>query len=184
MRKLSIVVLMIMFIVFAGMFISVAAYYLFPTGIVEANPNKCAPGQEKKDGCLWVQHRVTGKCMWMPSESDGAAWNPVSEGTCPPLAIDTSTVQPVIYSTTVPLIMTCTPSGIPVIQASFTPIPLIVTPAAGSITANPVSSGNLQSPGAVIPTIGCDICDAYKRQADALSTMAAVQATDSAWRRR
>lgn len=59
-----------------------------------AQGNPCPPGQEEKNGCKWVQHRVTKKCMWLPAHSVSDPWEIVPVGTCPGGVIETQPVDP------------------------------------------------------------------------------------------
>jgi hypothetical protein len=67
------------------------------------NPNLCPPGQEEQAGCKWCQHRVTGKCMWLPAEAVAGPWVEISPaGYCPPLqpeATSTATGTPTSTAT-------------------------------------------------------------------------------------
>ncbi len=93
---------------------------------VFAQGNPCPPGQEEQNGCKWVQHRITGRCMWLPAQAVSDPWVIVPVGTCPsldeqPTATNTSIPQPTATNTTVPQ-PTATNTAIPQPTATNTSI--------------------------------------------------------------
>ncbi len=87
-KKLEILVVIgLLFIVTMGVFA--------PKQNVEATgrpEEECPPqGSNSNITCVWTQHRVTGKCKWIPSHSLHWPWEKVPEGTCPTLPQPTAT---------------------------------------------------------------------------------------------
>lgn len=106
------------------LFVAPVVRYLITDNTVSGNPNACPPGQEKTNGCKWVQHRNPadpskyGKCQWLPADSVASPWVEVPENTCPkllPAPTNTLFVAPSATFTGVPptatnIFSTCTPT--------------------------------------------------------------------------
>lgn len=93
---------------------------------VFAQGNPCPPGQEEQNGCKWVQHRITGRCMWLPAQAVSDPWVIVPVGTCPsldpqPTATNTSVPQPTATNTSLPQ-PTATNTAIPQSTATITTV--------------------------------------------------------------
>ena len=130
--------------------------------LASANPNLCPPGQEKANGCVWAQHQVTRKCMWLPAQSVNPPWVTIREGTCP--AAPRITPYPPPVETTVP----------PIVVTVITVVPITTTPQSGS---NPNTNAD---PGNSSSAPGCDICSLLQTIAAAQATQAAAAATMAA----
>lgn len=142
----------------------VAALQIVP--VVLANPKECPKGQEKKNGCKWVQHIITGHCQWLPAQAVANPWKVVPEGTCPQPQPTYTPFQPIITWTPIPRPTdtrwpTQTPTKPPepskTIQPTATDKPTIQT-----VPALPAATGGV-----------CDTCYEERRQANALETLAA-----------
>ena len=113
------------------------------------NPNECPPGQEKQNGCKWVQHRITGKCMWLPENAVADPWVEVSpDGYCPPLPTETATAtresKPTVTATATregQPTSTATKVGEPTHTATHPPHPS--TPVPQPHPSHPGGPGNL-----------------------------------------
>jgi hypothetical protein len=160
--------------------ITVSIYEIvFPVQSVGASPDECPQGA--KSGCDWVQHRVTLKCKWLPSNAVADPWESVPEGSCPAKVVNTlvpaNTKTPVPYyitNTSAPAIIetqvqeaTNTPVGNIVHVATCTPTPVIKQEIVITLT-----------PGT------CNLCKIEQQKADAMSTSVALQATFQAWQMR
>jgi len=148
----------------------------FPVGsnlitgdVASANPNQCPPGQEKKEGCDWVQHRVTYACQWLPKKAVANPWTVIEEGTCP---------QPekkeVIVNTAVSIPSpTCTPLPTTAVLPTKTPV---TKPTAKEPVKKDVVTFPSPTPFSFLSSI-CDGCKESQRQANSQETMAAVMST-------
>ena len=132
--------------------------------IASANPIKCPPGQEKENGCVWAQHRVTGKCMWLPAKSVNPPWVPRPSGTCPIRSLVTATVVIIVEPTNTPFRPTNPPNNTTATKAPPN-------------NSNPKSIPTSEDPG-----IGasCDYCSLVSTIAAAQATQAAAAATMAA----
>jgi len=103
------------------------------------NPNECPPGQEKQNGCKWVQHRITGNCMWLPEQAVAWPWEEVSpEGYCPPLETPTATAtREIPHTATATATATATREG----QPTFTATATATATRVGEHTATPTKPG-------------------------------------------
>lgn len=185
MKKLLVLVLIIAFIAVLIVFVPTVRDVL-------ANPNNCPKGQEKKAGCKWVQHVITGKCQWLPAQAVASPWKVVAEGSCPALpAPPTATAIGILATPTPyqPWTPTATkdtlttaiprPTDLPVCTPTK-PLPTAVptwipdSPIPIQITAAPTD------PTATITPL-CDECKIKQQEADARSTEVAIQATRLSW---
>lgn len=134
------------------------------TDPVSANPSECPKGQEKKNGCKWVQHRVTGHCQWLPEQAVADPWREVPENTCP--------TQPT-FTPFLPVKITWTPIPRPTDTRWPTLTPTCPPDASKTAKPSPVDKSVVQTVPALPVAPGCDVCYQEKRQADALETLAA-----------
>lgn len=179
-------ILMIAFVLVAISTLATLDQYLkMVTGIdaVQAGPNKCPPGQESKEGCKWVQHRVTDKCMWLPKQAIADPWEVITpDGVCPeptlvytPIPTATSTLCPTSTATLAPAptVIIVKPSPT---EDSTPTVPVIpITPPHG-VKMDPINTSTLPAP-VILSTPVCDACRIEQQKADAMSTLAAIEAT-------
>lgn len=158
--------------------------------IAQANPNKCPPGQERKEGCKWVQFQGNkndaryGKCMWLPEDAVANPWVVVPENTCPELehptatVAATATVMPLIAPSSTPFMPpSATPNGDPVDPTATLPGGQPQKTATPTCTLASASNNKNASGNKLTATVQvCDICSNQATMAAALSTIAAGDA--------
>lgn len=171
-RNTAIKTLILSFISVACAIIVVAAMQIGL--IVRANPQECPPGQEKKNGCVWVQG-PSGKCQWKPLQAVAPPWVPVfPEGVCPVLVLPSNTpFQPLVTWTPVP-------------RPTDTRWPTLTSTAAATIVPTQAKTLISATKTSVLPTpnvFTCvEDCDPLWALAHAQQTQAAVQATELIWK--
>jgi hypothetical protein len=150
---------------------------------VLANPGKCP---NASGGCVCACNG--DKCMWMPGNNKSKEWVEADDSSCTeaiviistPVIIANTPVDPVIIST--PVIIVNTP-----VVVIDTPIVEIDIPVPGNtqvVELPGTPAPKLQTLPGLPTSPGCDDCLQKQREADALSTMAALQVTKWAYESR